>query len=82
MFLARRLHYRGQSFEMCGVLPCDTKMSIRPKGHGYSAMKVSPLITFLNRTGPLKAMNFITRRYAGVIPGPGLYLSGAEGIWA
>lgn len=41
MYLARRLHYKGQSFEMCGVLPCDTKMSVRPRGHGYSAMRIS-----------------------------------------
>jgi cobyrinic acid a,c-diamide synthase len=38
MYLSRRLHYEGRSFEMCGVLPCDTKMSVKPKGHGYSAM--------------------------------------------
>lgn len=38
MYLARKLYYEGQSYEMCGVLPCDTKMSVQPKGHGYSAM--------------------------------------------
>lgn len=38
MYLARKLHYDGHSFEMCGVLPCDTRMSLKPKGHGYSAM--------------------------------------------
>lgn len=38
MYLARKLHYDGRSFEMCGVLPCDTRMSLKPKGHGYSAM--------------------------------------------
>ena len=40
MYLARRLHYKDQVFEMTGALPCDTKMSARPKGHGYSLMKV------------------------------------------
>ncbi len=38
MYLARKLHYEGRSFDMCGVLPCDTQMSVKPKGHGYSAM--------------------------------------------
>lgn len=38
MYLARRIHYGTESYEMCGVLPCDTKMSGRPKGHGYTAM--------------------------------------------
>ena len=38
MYLSRRLHSGGGSFEMCGVLPCDTKMSSRPKGHGYTGM--------------------------------------------
>jgi len=38
MYLSRRIYYGGESFEMCGVLPCDTKMSSRPKGHGYTRM--------------------------------------------
>lgn len=38
MYLARKLYYEGNCYEMCGVLPCDTKMSVKPKGHGYSAM--------------------------------------------
>jgi cobyrinic acid a,c-diamide synthase len=40
MYLARRLHHEDQVFEMTGALPCDVKMSARPKGHGYSLMKV------------------------------------------
>ncbi|MEA1959970.1 MAG: cobyrinate a,c-diamide synthase [Bacillota bacterium] len=38
MYLSRRIHNNGETFEMCGVLPCDTKMSARPKGHGYTSM--------------------------------------------
>ncbi len=38
MYLSRRIHHGGGSFEMCGVLPCDTQMSSRPKGHGYTGM--------------------------------------------
>lgn len=38
MYLSRRIYYGKESFEMCGVLPCDTKMSSRPKGHGYTRM--------------------------------------------
>lgn len=40
MYLARRLFTDGKSYEMVGVLPCDTKMNSRPKGHGYSLMQV------------------------------------------
>ncbi len=47
MYLARKLYYEGQSYEMCGVLPCDTKMSRQPKGHGYTAMNtVAPNFLF------------------------------------
>ncbi|CFY09128.1 Cobyrinic acid a,c-diamide synthase CbiA [Syntrophomonas zehnderi OL-4] len=38
MYLSRRLHYGGESFQMCGVLPCDTTMEAYPKGHGYTRM--------------------------------------------
>lgn len=41
MYLSRRLFCNNQSYEMVGALPCDTKMSNRPKGHGYSLMRVS-----------------------------------------
>jgi cobyrinic acid a,c-diamide synthase len=40
MYLSRRLFCNNQSYEMVGALPCDTKMSNRPKGHGYSLMRV------------------------------------------
>jgi cobyrinic acid a,c-diamide synthase len=38
MYLGRRLHYQGQSYAMCGVLPCDTQMSSAPRGHGYTCL--------------------------------------------
>lgn len=40
MFLARKLFYAEQSFEMVGVLPCDTRMHKRVRGHGYTAFQV------------------------------------------
>ncbi|NLB53231.1 MAG: hydrogenobyrinic acid a,c-diamide synthase (glutamine-hydrolyzing) [Syntrophomonadaceae bacterium] len=40
MYLSRQLFNGDQSYEMVGALPCDTKMYNRPKGHGYSKMKV------------------------------------------
>ncbi|HNX28005.1 MAG TPA: hydrogenobyrinic acid a,c-diamide synthase (glutamine-hydrolyzing) [Syntrophomonadaceae bacterium] len=40
MYLARRIYYENQMFEMVGALPCDVKMSAQPKGHGYSLMKI------------------------------------------
>jgi cobyrinic acid a,c-diamide synthase len=39
MYLCRNLVYNGQSYEMCGVLPCDTQMSSKPHGHGYTRME-------------------------------------------
>ena len=41
MYLSKRIYYGGQSFEMCGVLPCETKMSSRPRGHGYTNLIVT-----------------------------------------
>lgn len=41
MFLCRNLLYNGESFAMCGALPCDTKMSAMPRGHGYTKMTVT-----------------------------------------
>ncbi|MBP1762594.1 MAG: hydrogenobyrinic acid a,c-diamide synthase/cobyrinate a,c-diamide synthase [Firmicutes bacterium] len=38
MYLCRNLIYNGQNYEMCGVLPCDTRMSSVPRGHGYTKM--------------------------------------------
>ncbi len=38
MYLCRNLIYNDQSYEMCGVLPCDTQMSSTPHGHGYTRM--------------------------------------------
>jgi len=35
IYLARRLHWRGKTASMAGVLPCDVAMSERPAGHGY-----------------------------------------------
>jgi cobyrinic acid a,c-diamide synthase len=35
MYLSRRMHWRGRSAPMVGVLPCEVTMSERPAGHGY-----------------------------------------------
>ena len=35
MYLTRRMHWRGRSAPMVGVLPCEVEMSERPAGHGY-----------------------------------------------
>lgn len=40
MYLSRHLIVGDNTYEMVGALPCDTKMSSRPKGHGYSQRKV------------------------------------------
>lgn len=39
IYLARRLHWRGKTASMAGVLPCDVEMSERPAGHGYAILE-------------------------------------------
>lgn len=46
MYLARKLHTGGRSYQMCGAVPCETKMMLRPRGHGYTCMETS-LDTYL-----------------------------------
>ncbi len=40
IFLGRRLYYRGECFEMAGILPVDYEFCKRPQAHGYTFWRV------------------------------------------
>jgi cobyrinic acid a,c-diamide synthase len=35
MYLCRKIHWQGQSYEMVGVIPAEVQVSEKPEGHGY-----------------------------------------------
>ncbi|MEW6375008.1 MAG: cobyrinate a,c-diamide synthase [Thermodesulfobacteriota bacterium] len=35
MYLCRKIHWQGQSYEMAGVIPAEVQVSEKPEGHGY-----------------------------------------------
>ncbi len=35
MYLCRKIHWQGQSYEMVGVIPAEVEIGDRPQGHGY-----------------------------------------------
>ncbi len=39
MYLARRIHYKGTSRDMVGVVPADVMMHTRPQGRGYVRLR-------------------------------------------
>ena len=39
MYLCRELRWRGQSFDMVGVIPADVQMNERPQGRGYARVR-------------------------------------------
>lgn len=42
MYLGRRIHWEGQSFDMVGALPLEVEMLKKPQGHGYMHLEVLP----------------------------------------
>ncbi|GAB6179280.1 hydrogenobyrinic acid a,c-diamide synthase (glutamine-hydrolyzing) [Desulfotomaculum defluvii] len=42
MYLGRRIHWEGKSFEMVGALPLEVEMIKKPQGHGYMHLEVLP----------------------------------------
>ena len=47
MYLTRRLHWKGRSSAMVGVLPFEVEMTSRPQGHGYILAQVAADNPFL-----------------------------------
>jgi cobyrinic acid a,c-diamide synthase len=43
MYLARKLHWRGQSGDMVGVIPAEVQMETRPVGRGYVRLRETGL---------------------------------------
>ena len=35
MYLCRKIHWQGRSYEMVGVIPAEVQISEKPEGHGY-----------------------------------------------
>ncbi len=42
MYLGRRIHWSGTSYEMAGALPLEVEMLKKPQGHGYMHLEVLP----------------------------------------
>jgi cobyrinic acid a,c-diamide synthase len=40
MYLCRKIHWQGRSYEMVGVIPAEVQMLERPQGHGYVVAEV------------------------------------------
>jgi cobyrinic acid a,c-diamide synthase len=40
MYLCRRIHWQGRSYEMIGILPAEVQLSEKPEGHGYVIAEV------------------------------------------
>jgi len=40
MYLCRRIHWQGRSYEMVGIIPAEVRISEKPEGHGYMIAEV------------------------------------------
>jgi cobyrinic acid a,c-diamide synthase len=40
MYLCRKIHWQGRSYEMVGVIPAEVQLSEKPEGHGYVIVEV------------------------------------------
>jgi len=40
MYLCRKIHWQGRSYEMVGVIPAEVQVSEKPEGHGYVIAEV------------------------------------------
>ncbi len=41
MYLCRRIHWQGRSYEMVGIIPAEVQISEKPEGHGYVIAEVT-----------------------------------------
>jgi cobyrinic acid a,c-diamide synthase len=39
IYLGRRLHFQGETYQLAGVLPVDFAFQAKPKGHGYTLLE-------------------------------------------
>jgi cobyrinic acid a,c-diamide synthase len=40
MYLSRKIHWQGRSYEMVGIVPAEVQISEKPEGHGYVTVEV------------------------------------------
>jgi len=66
MLLARAIRWRGERYEMAGVLPIEVEVTSRPQGHGYTELTV-------DRSNPfyLEGLRFRGHEfhYSRIVPG-------------
>ena len=58
IYLSRRLHWQGRTYEMVGALPCDVAFTRRPQGHGYVAATVAEANPFFSVGQVLRGHEF------------------------
>jgi len=66
LYLARRLHWNGQTAEMVGALPVEVEFEPRPQGHGYVAATVVARNPFFDVGQQLRGHEFHHARLENV----------------
>lgn len=69
MYLARKLHWKGRTTSMVGVLPFDVEMTTRPQGHGYILAQVAADNPFLPQGTLVRGHEFHQSRLVDFDPG-------------
>jgi cobyrinic acid a,c-diamide synthase len=72
IYLGRRLHFQGETYELAGVLPVDFAFQAKPKGHGYTLLETVGENPFFPVGEVLKGHEF---HYSYVVPEEGDDLS-------
>jgi cobyrinic acid a,c-diamide synthase len=58
VYLGARLHFRSRSYDMAGVFPVDYQFSERPRGHGYTQVKITAKNPFFKTGALIKGHEF------------------------
>jgi cobyrinic acid a,c-diamide synthase len=90
MLLARAIRWRGERYEMAGVLPFEVEVLEQPQGHGYATLRVDRPNAFLPEGTELRGHEFHYSRVGegerpgtacAVLRGSGCY-GGRDGVIA
>jgi cobyrinic acid a,c-diamide synthase len=68
IYLGRRLHFQGETYELAGVLPVEFAFQAKPKGHGYTLLETVGENPFFPVGEVLKGHEF---HYSYMVPGEG-----------
>ena len=68
MYLGRSIQTSSQNFEMVGLLPLDTKMELKPQGHGYTIMEANPDQPWFEEMTEIKGHEFHNSRVINLAP--------------